>query len=304
MSPTPRLLAFVLFYNASEVAIRTVRSLRAQQGVALDVVVFDNASAPEARQRLQAAIPDVEIHTSARNLGYTGGNNAALQLAADRGYDYVLLCNQDIELEAFAVAHLVECAVARPSAGLIGGVEVAYASGDRRAAGARGFSRITGRLRWDTDEHVADPSGRVVDFVQGAMVMVAVDAVRRGLRFDERLFLYYDEVDLGLQVRHLGLQAVVDDRVLVRHDNAGNHLSPSCGYLHQRNRTYLVRKYGTPLTVVAHVVVVGGFELPIKTVVRGLQGHGRFAAACWHGFLDGLRSVMGDGHVARWRPAR
>lgn len=303
MPSSPRLLAVVLFYNAVEDTVRTVKSLLAQTGVTLDIVVFDNASSAEAHQRLCTALPGVYVHLSDTNLGYTGGNNAALQLAAAQGYDYVLLCNQDIELDPLAVAQLLECAVAHPAAGLIGGVEVAHATGERRAAGARGFSRITGRFRWDVDAHAAARCGRVVDFVQGAMVMVSLDVVRRGLRFDEQLFLYYDEVDLGMQARALGFHAVIDDRVLVRHDNSDNHLSPSCGYFHQRNRVYLVRKYGSWLTVVAHVLIVGVVELPLKSLVRGAQGHGRFVAACWHGFADGLRSIMGAGHGARWRPS-
>lgn len=302
MPSNPRLLAVVLFYNAVADTIRTVTSLLAQSGVKLDIVVFDNASTPAAHQQLRAVLPEVMVHRSERNLGYTGGNNAALQLAAARSYDYVLLCNQDIELEPTAVAHLLESALAHPAAGLIGGVEVAHATGERRAAGAQGFSRITGRFHWDVRQH-APRAGRPVDFVQGALVMVAVEVVRRGLRFDEDLFLYYDEVDLGMQARALGFGAVVDDRVLVRHDNADNHLSPSCGYFHQRNRVYLVRKYGSWWTLLAHVVLVGGLELPCKSLVRGLQGHGRFVVACWHGFVDGLRSVMGAGHAARWRPS-
>ena len=40
-------------------------------------------------------------------------------------------------------------------------------------------------------------------------------------------------------------------------------------------------------------------ELPVKVVVRALQGHVRFARACVWGFIDGMRGRMGPGAYPR-----
>ena len=121
---------------------------------------------------------------------------------------------------------------------------------------------------------------------------MAVDAVRQGLRLDDHLFMYYEEVDLGFRVRALGRTAVVDPAVRVRHKAEERGLVPRNGYLQQRNRLYLVRRHGTRWQFVAHVAYAAFVELPAKVVVRSVQGETRFARACIAGF-DGYPCCAG-----------
>ena len=125
--------------------------------------------------------------------------------------------------------------------------------------------------------------------VHGALLLLTREAVSGGLRMDENLFMYFDEVDLGFQLRERGLRAVVDRRVVFRHRDLVETFTPRVGYLMQRNRLYVVRKHGSWFHVLFYVLYSSLLELPAKALVRSVQGRVRFALACLAGQLDGLR---------------
>jgi GT2 family glycosyltransferase len=293
-----RALVSLLHYNAPGDIIEAVRSLGPQMPEGSRLQVLDNGSRPEAVEEIRRALPDVVLRQTGGNLGYTGGNNAAIEQALAEGYDAVILCNQDIEVDPGGIAALVEIAAAHPDAGLLGGVETCYFTGAVRAAGARGYSFWRSRFAWDT---VGAPGGanREVDYVQGALVMLTRAAMERGIRFDDQIFLYYDEIDLGLEIRRAGLKAYVDGRVIVRHKNKENYLNPKAAYYHQRNRVYIVRKHGAWYHQAVFQAYALVLELPAKAVWRSLHGHGRFARACLAGHVDGAWGRMGAGRASR-----
>ena len=105
--------------------------------------------------------------------------------------------------------------------------------------------------------------------------------------------MYYDEADIGFQLARAGLRAYVDTRVAVRHKNREKFYNPRAGYLHQRNRVYLIHRYGKWYHRIAFHAGVALFELPAKVIVRALQGRTNFARACVLGYIDGLAGRMG-----------
>jgi GT2 family glycosyltransferase len=138
-----------------------------------------------------------------------------------------------------------------------------------------------------------------VDCVQGALVLLTRAALDAGVRFNEDLFAYVDEIDLGLQAARAGLRAYVDPRVEVRHKVRHGPLSPTEGYLILRNRWYVVRRWGRWHHRAVCLLSLGVGDLPYRCLRRTLQGHGRYARACFLGLWDGLRGKMGPGRIGR-----
>jgi GT2 family glycosyltransferase len=119
--------------------------------------------------------------------------------------------------------------------------------------------------------------------------------LEKSVFFDENLFMYYDEADLGFQLRSAGLEALVEPRVRVRHKNKAKHFNPTVEYFLQRNRLYMIRKHGAWY----HKLLFGAYlcfcELPLKFIVRGAQGRFAFLRAACLGLWDGLAGRMGRG---------
>jgi GT2 family glycosyltransferase len=250
-------------------------------------------------QTLLKAFPDLQITRLATNIGYTGGNNVALRRGLLEGYDYVIIVNQDVEIDPCAVRHLVETADLNPDAGIVGGVEVADVDGSIRAVAGTQYSLWFSRARWSTDIDNATERGIACEYVQGALVLISRRVLELGLLFDQRMFMYCDEADLGYQLKARGLKAYVDLRVIVRHKNdiALNILR---GYLHQRNRAYLVMKYGQWYHKCFYLLYTSLCELPAKIILRCAQRRPQYAWACVKGHLDGMFGRMSTVTNHRW----
>jgi hypothetical protein len=293
-----KLLVSILHYNNPVECIETVTSFRSQTVEGMSLQVFDNASRPDTVAQIRTAYPDVRIVASPSNLGYTGGNNAALEQGLREGYDHVIISNEDIEVDPSAFASLVETANRHSDAGIVGAVETCFFTGEVRAAGGGGFSLWRARELWRRVLPESSASEQTVAFVQGALVLVTRRALEAGVRLDDRLFIYYDEIDLGLQNARAGLAVYLAPSVTVRHKNKPRHMNARAAYLHQRNRYYLVRKYGHWYHRVVYGLYSSLAEVPVKAVVRASQGHRQFAKACVMGHVDGIRGVMGIGRLS------
>lgn len=296
MSSAKRLLVSVLNYNLIDDTITTLKSLERQTYAGFDLELVDNASTNDCVSRIREAMPRIAVVQNRVNTGYSGGMNTILQRGREAGYDFVVVCNNDIEVEPDAVSRLVAAAEANDDAGLVGGVEVDYFTGDVRAVGGTGFSMWRLRCNWSTDvdgSDIASPR----DYVQGAMVLFTKKALNAGIAMDDKLFMYYEEADMGFQLRAHGLRAYVANDVRVIHKADKRFLDLRSGYYQQRNRVYMVRKYGRFYHLWWHVAYEVLFELPAKLVVRSAQGHAKYALACATGFGHGLLGRMG-----KWEP--
>lgn len=198
----------IVSYNTREVLRACLDALYAAIGQhAVEVIVVDNASRDSSAEMVANHFPAVRLVRSQTNLGFAAANNVGFKMALGR---YVILLNPDTVLEPDALARAIAHMEATPSAGLAGGKLI-----DRHGTvqpSARQFpsllneflvlsglaarfprSRLCGRF----DRTWADPEQPAeVDWVPGAFTIIRHDALRAVGPFDERFFLYYEEVDL------------------------------------------------------------------------------------------------------------
>lgn len=285
----PRVLVSVLAYNSPETTIETLRSLRRQTYHNYHLLLIDNASDNGSLEGVAREFPDVEMRRLPENRGYTGGVNVTLDLARAEGYDCVLVATHDVEVEPRALEYLLETAAAQRDAGVIGGVELNPRTGRERASAGGVYSNWFSRLSWESAPHDAAVEPREVFCVHGALLLLTGRAVAAGVRMDENLFMYFDEVDLGFKLKERGLRAIVDRRVVFKHNRQPETFAPRVGHLMQRNRLYVARKHGRWFHLLFYAFYSTLLELPLKVFVRSLQGRARFALACIMGQLDGLR---------------
>lgn len=294
MTSLPRVLVGILSYESPSDTIATAEALRLSTYPNFDLLVVDNASPSGCAGEIARLCPWLPIECNVTNGGYAAGMNSILERASQRGYDYALLCNNDILIAPTAVQQLVETAEANGEVALVGGVSKGYRSDAVAVAGGASFDLVTGRVKWSRSLPSQGHLKRVL-ILQGALILFRISAYRAGLAMDERLFMYFEELDLSIKMRRMGFQGLIDTRVVVRHKGVDRGFVTRNAYLQQRNRVYLVRVHGSRLQFLLHILVVGFVELPIKALVRTVQGQRRFARACLLGFVHGLRGRMGIG---------
>lgn len=289
-APLPRVLVSVLAYNSPETTIETLRSLRQQTYPDYHLLLIDNDSDDDSLERVTREFLDLDIRRMPENCGYTGGVNFALELVRTEGYDCLLVVTHDVEVEPRALEYLLETAALHPDAGVVGGVEFDPGTGRERASAGGVYSKWFSRLSWESAPPAEGTGPREVFCVHGALMLLTGRAVSAGVRMDENLFMYFDEVDLGFQLKEKGLRAMVDRRVVFKHNRGPETFTPRVGRLMQRNRLYIARKHGRWFQALFYALYSTLLELPLKVFVRSLQGRTRFALACVAGQLEGLRS--------------
>jgi GT2 family glycosyltransferase len=105
-------------YNGSKWVTPCFSSLR-KSTVPLHTIVIDNGSKDDTLARIAAEYPEVEAINTGQNLGFGKANNIGMELAYQRGADYVFLLNQDAWIDPDAVEKLVDACQRHPDHGII-----------------------------------------------------------------------------------------------------------------------------------------------------------------------------------------
>ena len=185
---------------------RCLRSIAADTSpVRRTVVVVDNS--PPSATDLESDEPMVRVVSCPDNPGFGGGANRGVrELAAstDRGGEllgYVFL-NHDIELLPGYLDAVVEALADDGVGAAAGPIYAGGPDGDLWYAGGE-FRVLTGTVRHHVSAEEA-ARRRDVSFLPGAALAVATCAWEEVGGFDERFFLYHEDVDLCLRLRRAG----------------------------------------------------------------------------------------------------
>ncbi len=194
-------------------------------------------------ERLGARLPAVVIHEPGSNLGFAVGNNLALRAAIERGVDYCYLLNPDATFEPGALGQAIR--VARQTERL-GSVQSLLVLGDRpdvvNTSGNHihflGFGYVGG---YQTLRKDVSPEARDIAFSSGACVLVPTSILKEVGLFDETLWLYHEDLDLGWRIRLAGYRNVIAPASVCRHHYEFSR-SLSKWYWMERNRWIVVLK--------------------------------------------------------------
>lgn len=281
-----QLVAVVLSYNGREDTLAALASLRG-----IDTVVVDNGSSDGSADVVAERFPEVELVRAGVNLGFAAGNNVGIRRALDRGADWMLLLNNDAEVEPGLVDALAAAAAARPDAGVLA-CKVLFADSDRLWYAGAGFDSYLGRSRHARFGKPDGPgelgeTGRAT----GAAMAVSRAAIEAAGLLDEELFLYAEDLEWCLRIREAGFAVVYVPGARVRHRvsaAAGGAGSPTTAYYETRNMLAVVERH-RPLPR-----GLTGLRRGLVVAPRVLAGRSpRSAWAAIRGWRDYRRGRMG-----------
>lgn len=234
MPELPLLSIIIVAYRSREEIAGCLRSLpRTLLGRPVETVVVDNSPGDGAGEIVRGEFPFAAYLAAPENLGFGRANN--LGFARTRG-EFVLFLNPDTIVHAAALAHCVQRLREDAGIGLIS-PRLVQADGAMDLACRRsiptlwdGFCRASGlaarfpRRAWFAGynlTHLPDDGTYDVGAVNGAFMLgrraVFEQVAERGTVFDERFFMYGDDLDLCLRVARAGHRIVYDGRVQITH---------------------------------------------------------------------------------------
>lgn len=216
----------IVSYNTREDTLACLRSIFAAPPAGLGRVwVVDNASADGSADAIRAAFPRVEIVALPANAGFGAANNVALRKS---DAPLALLLNSDTIAQRGAidglVARLNETGAVAAGPRLVdrdGHPEISFGPmlSPWSEAVQRTRVRLAARSGAFARRYVANLVSRErnVDWVSGACLLVRRDAAAAAGFFDERYFLYEEDVDFCAALRARGGRVVFTPAVEVTH---------------------------------------------------------------------------------------
>jgi N-acetylglucosaminyl-diphospho-decaprenol L-rhamnosyltransferase len=228
-------------FNGGELLARALASLRAQTRE-VDVVVVDNGSSDGSDALMAERFPEVTLLRLGENLGFGAALNRAV--AAHPG-DPLILFNNDAEAEPTFVEALLD--------GLGDGIEsvagvlvqerdpgLVDSAGVLADATLMGFDHLHGEplAALDAAPDPLGPTGGAALYRHAAFEAVG--------GFDERIFLYYEDLDLALRLAARGGRCRLAGEARALHAYSAS-LGAASGAKYARtgwSRGYMLRRYG------------------------------------------------------------
>jgi N-acetylglucosaminyl-diphospho-decaprenol L-rhamnosyltransferase len=267
--------AYIPNFNGGEHLSRALESLRAQTRE-VDVVVVDNGSTDGSDRMVAERFPEVTLLALGENLGFGPALNRAI---ATHTADQVILFNNDAAAEPrFVEALLDELGAGVDSvAGVLvqerdpGLIDSAGVIADRTLMG---FDHLHG-------EPLAaaaggpDPLGPT-----GGAALYRREALAAVGGFDERIFLYYEDLDLALRLAARGGRCRLAGEARALHAYSAS-LGAASGAKYARTgwtRGYMLRRYGVmrdprlALRVLACEAAICAGQLLRDRTAAGLEG--------------------------------
>jgi len=199
-----KISVIILNWNTRDLLAQCLNSIEQHKGnLQLEIIVVDNASTDGSQAMLKEKYPQIPLIANNQNMGFAKGNNQAMQVAHG---DYFLLWNSDAFATPGAIQSLLHLAEKEPKAAIVG-AQLRNADNSFQASYTpfpnqwREFLILTGLGRtllghaYPSLGPEEEKGPQMVDYVEGACLLVRRQAFQEVGGLDEGYFMYAEEVD-------------------------------------------------------------------------------------------------------------
>lgn len=238
-----KVFIIIVSYNGQKYLPALFSSL-AKQTVQAEIVLVDNGSSDGSVFFVEQNYPAVKVFRNEKNLGFAQGNNIGIKYALEGGVDYVALLNQDTRVEPDWLERLVEKMEADKSIGCCQPTILMWPDQEKvNSLGNEihflgfGFTKGNGQKL----EAMKQKKGGIqeeITYCSGAACVFRAEALKKVGLFDEKLFMYQDDLDLGWRLRLAGYRNVLVPTAIVYHEYHYSQAKYKYYYM-ERNRHWV-----------------------------------------------------------------
>ncbi|HEX3787271.1 MAG TPA: glycosyltransferase family 2 protein [Pseudonocardiaceae bacterium] len=246
------------------------------------VVLADNGSTDGAPEQA-AERENVRLLSTGGNLGYgTGANRGVAVLPPEVGW--VVVANPDLTWAPGSLDTLLDAAKRWPHAGAFGPLVrepngTVYPSARLLPSLGRGFGHAAlGRIwpsnPWTRAYRQSDTAvtERIAGWLSGSCLLLRREAFDAVHGFDERYFMYFEDVDLGARLAEAGWPNVYVPDAEVTHIGGHSTKQTSARMLAAHHRSayqYLADRHRGPQWLPVLLAIRAGLALRLKLETRG-----------------------------------
>jgi len=302
----PEVGIILVTYNDEKNLRLLFSSLKKQNYQNFIVFLIDNNSEDESVQTAKQLYSNIVVKRLSKNEGFAKASNIGAKLAVLNGCELVFILNNDVELDRDCIRELVNLIDRDRKIACVGPIVFK----GTRNSGKKTIQEYGGQIDFrkylkkknfvniNFDDSNSFPDILYVDFIMGGALMVKAEVVNKIGFFDERYFMYGEEVDLYFRIKEFQYRMAVTKRAKLWHnhysDSASNNLKRYYfeRYYIMKNKYLYFLKFkfykGLLLSLLKDI-----FFSPL--IYKSYVKRGEFKIFHYHlrGIFDGIRNIRG-----------
>ena len=227
----------VLNYNAGQLLLNCVDSLKKSTYTNLEIIVVDNISSDGSQTKCMEKYPDIKLIQNEKNLGYCGGNNIGIKEANG---EFIVILNPDTIVEPNWINELISAynefgeGLYQPKILSLNEENIIQSTGNMLHIFGFGFARDKGNKIVDKKEDIEK-----IGYASGTCLFTSRKVIEKVGLLDEFLFLYHDDLDLGWRAAQIGINSYYVPKSNIFHvESYSLKWSAKKFYWLERNRKY------------------------------------------------------------------
>ena len=237
MSENPLVSVIVLNYNAGELLLNCIESIKKSVYKNLEIIVVDNISTDKSQKACKEKYPDIKLIQNDENFGYCEGNNIGIREAKG---DYIIILNPDTIVESSWIEELISAynkfgdGLYQPKFFSLDEKLVLQSTGNMLHIFGFGFARDKGKISEEKMEAIEK-----INYASGTCLFTSKAVLDKVGLLDPFLFLYHDDLDLGWRAAQIGIDSFYVPKSIIYHaESYALKWSAKKFYWLERNRKY------------------------------------------------------------------
>lgn len=285
----PLVSIVTLTWNTTDITCDFLRSINEHCSYpSLEIIIADNGSKEDPTEVFKAIRPDVKVILNGKNLGFTGGNNVAIDAATG---DYLFIVNNDTEFTPGLLEGLLEVFDQYPDAGVVSPkFHYFFQKGTIEYAGYPPINVFTGRnskVGCREEDKGQYNNITTTGYAHGGAMMVPRKIIDEIGGLPDEFFIYYEEFDWCAQIKRKGYQVYYQPKSLIYHKESmtTGKSSPFKTFYLTRNRILFMKRNMTTGNFLIFLTYFSLFTVPKNSAVFLLKRQMHHFRSFWKGIM-------------------
>lgn len=237
----------IVNYNGEKYQNDALKTIYESDYKNFEMIIVDSASKDNSIELAKEKYPDIHYLLQDENVGVAKGNNIGMRFAIEELHtDYVLLLNNDIELDKHLLGTLIKAAdestITVPKIYYYEPHDMVWFAGGEMLWN-RGEARHTGNFVTDKGQFDGE---KIIGYAPTCCMLIHRSVIEKIGYEDETLFMYFDDTDLCVRINDAGFKIKYVPSAIMWHkvsSSGGGMDSKVYVYYNFRNKFYFMEKY-------------------------------------------------------------